>query len=164
MGFLKNTIVFFCLGFIFALHPSLNKGHTPITYIQYLVYGNTLQLSYDNFVNKNNIKIKWECENNEANCKELLIYNRGKKVNDIPFEKGKQQLVVYYSNVKVGILYQNKRYGKQAHKYIVSLNSDLNHVLMKGIIEGPSPTNYSNSTAMEEMLLADLGSSSKIEN
>ena len=136
---IKNILSISLVAGIFALHPSLNKGNTPITYLQHLVYGNSLDVSTNSSINKKLLEVKWICETQNITCTDLVIFKNGKQINDIPSEKGNQKLVVYYNNVKIGEIIQNKLIGEQAHQYKIELLSKNNSLLFNGEIVGPSP-------------------------
>ena len=139
MSNLKNIIVIIGVIGIFALHPSLNKNGSPASYLQYLVYGNTLNVNYSNTIESSDLQIKWVCETQTASCKDLVIYQNGKQINEIPFEKGNQKLIIFYKENKIGEITQNKKTSKQAHEYKVDLISRNNQLLFNGEIIGPSP-------------------------
>lgn len=154
MTSIKNILtVVFVLG-IFALHPSLNKGESPITYLHYFVYGNGFNLSYDGNIEKDKILIKWACENDNVDCKELVIYQNGQKINDIPFEAGNQALIVYYNNRRVGSLKQNKLNKTQAHQYKINLQAASELITLDGEIIGPSANKISQSISIADLILA----------
>jgi len=123
---------------VFALHPSLNKGETPITYFQYLIYGNSLDVISSNTVDLNLLKINWVCESSDIQCSNLTIFERGEQVNNIPFEKGNQSLVVYYAGNRIGVISQNKVAKKQAHQYKIKIFAKDNRLFFNGEILGPS--------------------------
>ena len=58
MNYFKNIFVGLGVISIFVLHPSLNKGDSPITYLQYLVYGNSLNISSNDAVDLKALEIK----------------------------------------------------------------------------------------------------------
>lgn len=150
---LKNILTTLIVVTIFSLHPSLNKG--PVSYLHRIVYGNQLSLSL-NDVDSQQILVKWSCENYKSNCKELVIYEKGKMINDIPFEKGVQQLYVYYNNRLIGLLKQNKEHKNQAHRYDFYISSDEEHVSFKGEISGPAPSTYSQTITKKDIILAEI--------
>lgn len=150
---IKNILTSFIIITIFSLHPSLNKG--PISYLHYLVYGNQVNISF-NDVDPHQISVKWSCENYQSNCKELIIFENGEKINDIPFEEGYQQIAVYYNNKLIGTLKQNKAHKKQAHHYIFNISSDKDNISFKGEISGPSPTVFSQTITKKDIILANL--------
>ncbi len=139
MTLFKNILSTILIAGIFALHPSLNKGETPITYLQHFVYGNSLNISTNNTIDKNLLEIKWICKTKNIECKDLIIFKGGKQINNIPSEKGNQKLIVYYAQNKVGEVSQNKATEKQAHQYKIELLSKNNSLFFKGEIIGPSP-------------------------
>ncbi|PCJ22795.1 MAG: hypothetical protein COA97_12955 [Flavobacteriales bacterium] len=139
MTLFKNILSTILITGIFALHPSLNKGETPITYLQYFVYGNSLDISTSNTIDKNLLEIRWMCKTQNIACKDLVIFKNGKIINAIPSEKGNQKLVVYYNHRKVGEIPQNKTIKAQAHQYRIELLSKNNSLFFKGEIIGPSP-------------------------
>ena len=141
---------------VFALHPSLNKGDTPVTYLHYLVYGNTVNVSYNNTIDKNKIIVKWECENQYIDCTELTIIKNGKQINKVPFEQGNQKLVVYYDGRMVGNLPQEKAIKNHAHKYTIDLKAKSNLITFKGNISGPSPNSVSQNTSIVNTTYAGL--------
>ncbi|MCO6500853.1 MAG: hypothetical protein J5I47_10805 [Vicingus serpentipes] len=136
---LKNIFVVLSVIGVFALHPSLNKGETPITYFQYLVYGNSLDVVSSNTIDLELLEIKWVCAEKDVMCSDMIIFKEGKQVNGIPFEKGSQSLVVYYAGNKVGEISQDKIAKKQAHQYKVELLAKNNRLFFNGEIQGPSP-------------------------
>ena len=138
MSNLKNIFVILGVVSIFALHPSLNKNGSPISYLQYLVYGNSLDVSCCNSIDINDIQIKWVCETQTALCNDLIVFEKGIQVNDIPFEKGQQQLLVFYKGNKIGELDQNKITSKQAHQYQINILSNNNSLFFNGEIVGPA--------------------------
>ena len=154
MTSIKNILtVVFVFG-IFALHPSLNKGESPITYLHYFVYGNDFNLSYNNDIDKDKIMIKWACENDNANCKELVIYQNGQKINDIPFESGNQALIVYYNKRRIGGIKQNKANKTQAHQYKINLHAASDLITFNGEIIGPASNKISQSVSIADLILA----------
>lgn len=139
MEHLKNIFLYFFSFMVLLLHPSLNNEKNPLSFVHYFAYGNTFKLKFDDSIDKNKLYIKWTCENQDANCNELVIFKAGEKVNSIPFESGKQELVVYYNNKMIGKIKQTKIKEKHAHVYFVSLNSIQNNgIEFKGEITGPS--------------------------
>lgn len=154
MTSIKNILtVVFVIG-IFALHPSLNKGENPITYLHYFVYGNDFNLSYNSKINKDEILIKWACENDNVDCKELVIYQKGQKINDIPFEKGNQALLVYYNNRMIGVLNQNKTDKAQSHQYNINLKAVAHLITFNGKIIGPAANEITESISIKDIILA----------
>jgi len=139
MTSLKNISSIILIIGIFALHPSMNKGDNPITYLQHMVYGNSLNISTNKTIAKEFIEIKWVCETENASCKDLVIFKNGKQINDIPSEKGNQKLVVFYKDDKIGEVPQNKTTSNQAHQYQIELLSKNNSLFFSGEIIGPSP-------------------------
>lgn len=139
---------------IFALHPSLNKEGSPAAYLQYLTYGNTINLSQNGNINQKAITVIWACENSSINCNELIIYKNGKKINDIPFEEGNQKLIVYYYSKTIGTLKQNKSSKTQAHQYQITLNTEANTILFNGEITGPSSYKIATRHNLNEQILA----------
>lgn len=154
MTSIKNILTAIFVFGIFALHPSLNKGENPITYLHYFVYGNDVNLSYNNEIDKEKIMIKWACENDNVNCKELMIYQNGEKINDIPFEAGNQTLIVYYNNRMVGVLNQNKTNKTQSHQYNIDLQSEEELITFNGKIIGPAANEVSETTSLIDLVLA----------
>ncbi len=138
MSLFKNILSAIILTGVFALHPSLNKGDTPITYLQYFFYGNSLNISTNNSIDKNLLEIKWLCETQNIAYKNLVIFRDGRQVNDIPFEKGEQKLIVYYNQNKIAEIPQYKTTDKQAHQYKIDLSAKDNILFFKGEITGPA--------------------------
>lgn len=151
---IKNIFVSLLVVTIFSLHPSLNKGDSPITALHYYVFGNHFDLSFKNLANHKAIKVKWSCESNDADCQELVIYQNGKTLNEIPFEKGPQRLTVYYNNELIGTLDQNKLKKAQAHNYRIKVIEEDNRIKCMGEIEGPSPGQLTQSAPIEDIVLA----------
>ncbi|PKP47150.1 MAG: hypothetical protein CVT95_06020 [Bacteroidetes bacterium HGW-Bacteroidetes-12] len=149
MRYFKNILLSILVFGVFALHPSMNKQENPFSYLHYLAYGNSLKLKYDSTIDKNQITIKWICEKEAISCKEIIIMKDGRKLNSIPFEIGKQQLVVFYQNKMVGTIQQNKLVKNQAHSYYLELiaNELLNSIEFKGTVFGPAASDsYSLTT------------------
>lgn len=138
MTLTKNILVFTLFTGVFALHPSLNKGNTPITSFQHFVYGNSLNISTNNSVNRELLAIKWLCETQAEPCTELVIFRNGIQINKIPSVKGNQKLVVFYNNKIVGEIPQHKTKKNQAHDYNLSFSKTNNTLILKGDIIGPS--------------------------
>ncbi|MBL4669916.1 MAG: hypothetical protein JKY30_11735 [Flavobacteriales bacterium] len=139
MTFFKNILTITVISGIFALHPSLNKGNTPITALQHLVYGNSLNITTNGEIDKNSIEIRWVCETEDIACKNLILYKNGKQTSEIPSVKGTQKLIVVYKGSKIGELPQHKKTKKQAHQYNIELLSKNNSLFFSGEIIGPSP-------------------------
>lgn len=136
---LKNILLYFFSFVVLLLHPSLNNEKNPLSFVHYHAYGNTFKLKFDDSIDKEKLYIKWTCENQDADCKELAIFEGGKKVNTIPFESGKQELIVYYNNKMIGKIKQTKTKEKHAHAYFLNLSSVHNNAIeFKGEITGPS--------------------------
>lgn len=135
---IKNILYTVLISGIFALHPSLNKGENPITYFQHFVYGNSLNISTNKSIDKNLIEIKWRCETQNITCKNLMIFKDGEQINDIPSEKGSQKLIVYYNNLEIGEIPQDKVTENQSHQYKVELLSKNNSLFFCAEIIGPS--------------------------
>ena len=151
---IKNILTaIFVIG-IFALHPSMNKGENPITYLHYFVYGNDVTISADNAIDKTKVMVKWACENDDANCKELIIYQNGKMLNNIPFEMGNQALFVYYNNRIVGTLNQFKTNKSQAHQYKINLQAVSDLITFNGEIIGPAANKVSETVSIADLILA----------
>jgi len=138
MTYLKNIFVVLSVVGVFALHPSLNKGETPATYLQYLVYGNSLDVLSSNSVDLELLEIKWVCDEADVACSDMIIFKEGKQVNEIPFEKGSQSLVVYYAGNMIGEISQDKVAKKQAHQYKIELLAKDSRLFFNGEIQGPS--------------------------
>ena len=138
MTLFKNIISSTIFLGIFALHPSLNKGNTPITYLQHLVYGNSLTISANENIDKNLVQIKWICESKDFLCKDVVVFENGKQINKIPSEKGNKILLIYYNNKVIGEIPQNKTTKNQAHQYSIELLSKNNSLFFKGDIRGPA--------------------------
>jgi hypothetical protein len=138
MTLFKNILSTVLVSSIFALHPSLNKGNTPITYLQHFVYGNSLTVSTNENIDESLIQIKWVCEAKDVLCEDIVVFENGKQINDIPSEKGSQILLVYYNGKMIGEVPQNKTIKNQAHQYNIELLSKNNSLFFKGEITGPS--------------------------
>ncbi|MGB0882379.1 MAG: hypothetical protein ACPGSO_05460 [Vicingaceae bacterium] len=138
MTLLKNIITTSLFIGVFTLHPSLNKGDTPITSLQHFVYGNSLNISTNNNVNKHLLEVKWLCETQTEPCNELVIFRNGIQVNKIPSVKGNQKLVVFYNKTIIGEIPQHKTAENQAHDYNLSFSKIDNQLVFKGEIIGPS--------------------------
>lgn len=154
MNNIKNILTAVFIVGIFALHPSLNKGESPITYLHYFVYGNDFNISYNGSIEKDKVIVKWACESIDADCKELIIYQEGKKINEIPFEKGSQSLLVYYGNRLVGKLNQEKTTKIQSHQYNIKLKTNADLIVFDGEIIGPAATKVSESISITDLILA----------
>lgn len=139
MTYFRNIFISLLIVGIFALHPSLNKGATPFTYLQHVVYGNSLNISTNSAINKNLLEVKWMCETQNITCKDLVIYKNGKQINDIPSERGKQKLIVFYNQNIIGEISQDKTTESQAHQYNIELLSKNESLFFSGEIIGPSP-------------------------
>mgnify|MGYP000344938898 FL=1 len=140
---MKTLVSISIFAAIFALHPSLNKGNNPITDLQHLVYGNALNISTNKAINRDLLEIRWLCEDNEAPCKDLIIFKNGSQINKIPSIKGMQQLRIFYNGKLVGKMLQHKLAKNQAHDYNIRFVKDnKDTLLLKGEIVGPSPYQF----------------------
>jgi hypothetical protein len=139
MTLIRNIITTSIVAVIFALHPSLNKGDTPITYLQHFVYGNALNISTNNTIDRDLLTVKWLCETNETPCNDLVIFKNGIQTNEIPSVKGNQKLVILYNGEIVGEIPQHKTTENQSHDYNINFSKDNNTLIFKGEILGPSP-------------------------
>jgi hypothetical protein len=137
------------------LHPSFNKEKNPLSVLHYYAYGNVLKLKIDADLDKNELFVKWVCEDQQAVCKELEIYVDGKITNTIPFEKGKQELEIYYKNQLIGKLQQNKSSEKQAHSYYINLIKKGGEILLTGEISGPSEAMLNTSINVNDFVLSN---------
>jgi hypothetical protein len=135
MNLIKNILTISVVTGILVLHPSLNKGDTPISYLQYLVYGNSLTLDLSPTIDNKAIKVLWV---NEEMNEELVVFEKGKIINEVPSEIGAQKLLVYYFDSFIGEIQQEKNKKYQAHQYHIKLSSKNNTVFFNGEIEGPA--------------------------
>ncbi|MCB0410635.1 MAG: hypothetical protein KDD29_10480 [Flavobacteriales bacterium] len=133
MNYFKNILTALLVTGIIVLHPSLNKGDNIITKLQYLVYGNTLNVNLSPTVNRNDIKIEWV-----SGINELTVFEKGKKINEIPATEGHQELLVFYQGRYIGKIVQDKFSKLQAHQYFINLSSKNNTVFFNGEIVGTS--------------------------
>lgn len=116
------------------MHPSLNKENSPIAYLQYLAYGNSFTIDLSPSIDNEQIEVFWTNEQDE----EVVVFEKGKKVNEIPSKKGSQKIVVYYLGNYIGEMEQYKDKEYQAHQYRIKLSSKNNTVFFNGEIEGPA--------------------------
>ena len=149
-----NIFVSILVVSIFSLHPSLNKGDSPIIMLHYYVYGNNFDLSLSDVEDQNAVKVRWSCENNDGDSKDLIIYENGKVINDIPFEKGAQRLTVYYNDQLIGTLDQDKLKKLHAHQYKIRVSADEDKIKCVGNIYGPAPGESTQSFDLRELILA----------
>lgn len=133
MSYFKNILTISLVTGIIVLHPSLNKGDNLITRIQYIVYGNSLNVDLSPTINRKDLKIEWI-----SGIDELTVFEEGKKINEIPSVEGHQELLVFYQNRYIGKIEQDKFSKFQAHQYIINLSSKNNTVFFNGEIIGPS--------------------------
>mgnify|MGYP007043492767 CR=1 FL=1 len=134
MSILKNILTITVVAGILVLHPSLNKGDTPISFLQHLVYGNTLTLDLSSSIDSKAMRVVWV---NETLNAELVVFEKGEMINEVPSEIGNQKLLVYYFDSYIGEIQQEKTKKYQAHQYHVKLSSKNNTVFFNGEIEGP---------------------------
>lgn len=135
MNILKNILLYAGISAIFILHPSLNKGNNFITELQYLVYGNSLELLTNSEINTNKLSIVWQSVEENS---EVIIYRLGEEINKIPSAIGEQKIFVYYNNKMIGKVDYFKSIKNQAHKYLLSINLKNQSIFFKGEIFGPS--------------------------
>lgn len=150
MNFIKNILLYTCISAIFVLHPGLNKGDNIITEIQHFVYGNSLELLVNSEINKNQLQVIWESEEDGST---ILIYENGRELNEIPSATGEQKINVYYNHKLIGKIEHYKPIKNQAHKYHLSINSKNQAIFFKGEILGPS---HIKSPATTTLPLASL--------
>jgi hypothetical protein len=149
MTLFKTIITSSVIVVITALHPSLNKGDTPITSLQHYIYGNSLRVSTNDSIDKNLIQITWVCQNPNDTAKKLLIFKDGKQLHKIPSKKGTQKLVIYYQGNIIGEVTQYKNEKNQAHQYHINLLAKNNSVFFKGSITGPSSFQSASATRVK---------------
>lgn len=123
--------------------------------MHYYVYGNVFKLNVDAGLDRNELFVKWICKDQQAVCKELDIYANGKITNTIPFEKGKQELEIYYKNQLIGKLQQTKSIEKQAHSYYINLIKKGREILLTGEISGPSEAILNTSINVNDFVLSN---------
>ena len=147
-------IILILISFYFSL-PYFNGSNRFINYLNYIFWGNRLDVSCTNNLNENNIVIIFENEialiqnRDSEQAKRMLhtkhpptlmrdtIFKNGEQVMDIPYDYGKQRLAVYYNNEFIGDLghWQTNHY--HVHDYSVRLKGHKGIVTLSGKISGP---------------------------
>lgn len=146
--FLSITLIYFSL-------PFFNGSNRYFNYLNYIFWGNQLDVSCTEDLNKNNIAIIFENEialiqnrDNERAIRLLhskhppklirdTIFKNGKQLMDIPYDYGKQRLAVYYNNEFIGDLghWQTNHY--HVHDYTIRLKGYKGIITLNGKIAGP---------------------------
>ena len=140
MRLFKNILVCVIVLGIFALHPSMNKGNNVFTYLHYVVYGNSFNLSIEDENIKDNLKVVWENIDPDGKLNQVTVYENSKSINKIPAEVGQQQLVVYYHNTRLGVVGHQKELKELSHKYNIDIEVEQRELTVLGEIEGPIPS------------------------
>ena len=66
-----------------------------------------------------------------------VVFENGEQVAEIPYDYGKQRIVVYYDDQKVGEFGHWKTNTYHVHDYLVNLRRQNGEILLSGGIEGP---------------------------
>ena len=67
----------------------------------------------------------------------ITIFKKGMLQSDIPYNYGKQRLIVWYDNVQVGELYHWQTNAYHVHDYNINLKFVNGRIKLTGVIEGP---------------------------
>jgi len=67
----------------------------------------------------------------------MVIFENGKQIVEIPYDYGKQRIVVYYGKEEIGSIGQWRTNDYHVHNYIVSLRNEGEGIVLSGGIKGP---------------------------
>lgn len=146
-----------CIGTL--LHPSFNGTNKFINYLHSIVYDDNLEVNCSKGLEQEKVRLIFE--NNLALIENrnpekarriqkrsriqkiirLVIFEGGKQVTEIPYDYGKQRIVVYYDDQKIGEFGHWKTNGYHIHDYIVNLTIDNEIITLSGGIKGPDQRN-----------------------
>jgi hypothetical protein len=155
---MKRYIFAYTLVFVVLL--MLNQGHNLITYYHYLVKGNDVEVTVGAGIDKEAVKVIWKGEldlyirrqkyadplaqyyrkKSYEYVAPVVVFEKGKIINTIPFEYGKQALLVTYQDKEIGLIGHWKMSGWHAHQYKIELQKVGTTIAMRGEIIGPDGT------------------------
>lgn len=160
--FKKILLISFFLPLIGAgvfLHPSFNGTNRYINYLHSIVYNDKVEVNCSKELDYQKIRLVFENElalienRNSEEVKRieersrsqkimrLVIFESGNQVNKIPYDYGKQRIVIYYDNLKIGEMGHWKTNRYHIHDYTVNLTMVDGTVLLSGGIKGPDQMN-----------------------
>lgn len=159
---LKTALIILGLIFIsISILPNINPANKVLNYLNYLVWGNDLDVSCSDSLDETKLKIIFENEvaivqnfnpqeatrlmkNPGYRLIRTIIYENGKQINDVPYDYGKQRLIIAYDDKTIGELGHWRTNAYHVHTYKVTLQLKENKVILVGSISGPDQMiNYS---------------------
>ena len=139
---------------ILFTHHRSGIDNKLILFARYYVWGNSLNVNCGDGVDLNKVSICFENSlaalehNNNVEVESLLgnakskliretIFKNGKLVKGIPYDQGKQRLIVSYNNDEIGEFYHWQTSYYRVHEYNITLNCINEALFLSGNIIGP---------------------------
>lgn len=136
------------------LLPLLNGQNRYVNYLNYLTWGNNIDIECGKGINKSKVRVVFENEmalienrtpNQLPNILKVTknkvirktIFQDGKLISDIPYDYGKQRLTVYYDGDTIGTLVHFRTNEYHVHTYEIILLKNDGAVQIEGGIYGP---------------------------
>ena len=149
--------IMFLIG-LSLLHPYFNGKNPIISYAHHIIWGNVIEIETDQNVDKENLSVifknefalveernkkKFEYLNSRYNYTSIsdTIIKNGEQIADIPYDYGKQVLIVYYNKIEIGRIGLWKTNNWHSHRYHIKISKDQNEFKMTGEILGPDNKN-----------------------
>jgi hypothetical protein len=134
-----------------CLIPALNGKNKIISYIQYFVYGNVIDIHTDDNLDINKVTLVFKNEkqltidripsyqdrNPYNKAMNVVIFKEGKQIQNIPYDYGKQDVQILYNNIEIGRLghWQTNKY--YSHRYYIHIFYENQKISFTGKIKGP---------------------------
>ena len=135
------------------LHPVCNGLNRYVNFLHSLVYNDKIVVQCMDGLDCNNVKVVFENELaiNERRGSYVLIskyqkvirvvvLEKGRQVAPVPYDYGKQDLAVFYDDVRIGALGYWKTMPYHVHDYMLILKKENGRIYMEGEIKGPDQT------------------------
>lgn len=147
LSIISITLLFCC---ICLLHPSFNGTNKLINYTHYFLYGNKIDIVMNDDLDINKVKLVFKNEaqhalekgfhfrvssqSNQPIC--AVIFENGKQISDIPYSYGKQEIEVFYDNIKIGAMKHWQTLKFHSHTYQVEFFQKKQEVICVSNISG----------------------------
>lgn len=153
--YLIGGLILISTPIIILSHPSFGYQQKVMVALQYFIWGNSLNVSCSGNLELSKIKVVFENDlamteySNPAEVERMLeniqtqkviretVYQNGKQLMDIPYDQGKQRLMVFYNNKLIGELYHWQTSYHHVHVYNIELVKINNTIKLKAEILGP---------------------------
>ena len=130
------------------LHPYFNGKNPIISYAHHMIWGNVIDIDFDEKVKKSNVTVifknefalvneKDSTEYENLNVRSDTIIKNGVQILNIPYDYGKQVLVAYYGQTEIGRIRLWKTNNWHSHRYYLKISKEQNNYIMTGEILGP---------------------------